>query len=221
MKFPFAGRAERKSAPGLMIALSQLGAARWGGRDGVSLTRDGYLRNAVAYRCVRMIAEGAASIPFVCADETLAKLIAQPNLDESATAFFERLYAELQLTGNAFAERVSVTDDGLPRILFALRPDRMHAVKDAQGWVKGWEYRTGQNTRTIAHENVLHLKLFNPEDDTYGLSPLSAARTALDLHNGGAEWAKALLDNSARPSGALIYGKDGSRMSHDQFDRLN
>jgi len=185
-----------------------------------SLTRDGYLRNAVAYRCVRMIAEGAASIRFDCADDALAKLIARPNPDTSASAFFERLYAELQLTGNAYAERVSFAEEDLPRALFALRPGRMHAKTDPQGWVNGWEYRTGGSTRAIAAEDVLHIKLFNPEDDIYGLSPLAAARTALDLHNGGADWAKALLDNSARPSGALIYGKDGARMSDEQFDRL-
>lgn len=220
MKFPFARQAERKSAPGTMVALSHLGAARWGRRDGASLTRDGYLRNAVAYRCVRLIAEGAASIPLKSIDEALAKLILRPNPEESQNVFFERLYAQLQLTGNAYAEHVSIDENEAPRALFALRPDRMKAVQDHHGWVSGWEYRTGSHVRTIARERILHLKLFNPEDDIYGLSPLAAARTALDLHNGGAEWAKALLDNSARPSGALIYGKDGARMSDEQFDRL-
>ena len=52
---------------------------------------------------------------------------------------------------------------------------------------------------------VLHLKLFHPDNDHYGLSPLEAAATAIDLHNTAAAWNKALLDNSARPSGALVY----------------
>jgi Phage portal protein/Bacterial CdiA-CT RNAse A domain len=33
-------------------------------------------------------------------------------------------------------------------------------------------------------------------------------------------WNKALLDNSARPSGALVYSSDGANMSDTQFDRL-
>jgi len=55
MKLPWI-REEQKSVSSVMVALSQLGAARWGGRSGEALMRDGYLRNAVAYRCVRMVA---------------------------------------------------------------------------------------------------------------------------------------------------------------------
>ena len=225
MKLPFARlsykeRAERKSVPSLMVALSQLGAARWGGRDAPALIRDGYLRNAVAYRCVRMIAEGAASIPLRASTEDLQRLIARPNPETSGTEFFEQLFADLQLTGNAYAECVALADDETPRALYRLQPQRMLAVTGAGGWVEAWTYRTGAHNRAIPRQDVLHLKLFHPEDEVYGLSPLAAARTALDLHNASADWAKALLDNSARPSGALIYGKDGARMTDDQFDRL-
>ena len=225
MKLTFArnslfGVREHKSAPSLMVALSQLGAARWGGRDPSALMRDGYLRNAVAYRCVRMIAESAASIPLRASSEELQTRIDRPNPDESGTEFFERLFADLQLTGNAYAEQIMLDGEETPRALFGLRSQRMRALKDAQGWTETWEYRTDHRARKIPREDVLHLKLFHPEDDIYGLSPLAAARTALDLHNASADWAKALLDNAARPSGALIYGKDGARMSDDQFDRL-
>ena len=53
---------EAKSAPPL-VALSEVGEARWGSRDGAALTRDGYLANAIAYRAVRMVAEAAAAVP--------------------------------------------------------------------------------------------------------------------------------------------------------------
>ncbi len=63
--------------------------------------------------------------------------------------------------------------------------------------------------------------LFNPLDDYYGLSPLEAAAVAVDTHNAAAKWNKALLDNAARPSGALVYdGPEGSVMSDAQFGRL-
>ena len=39
-------------------------------------------------------------------------------------------------------------------------------------------------------------------------------RVALDIHNAAARWNKALLDNAARPSGALVYaGPDGALLS--------
>ncbi|MGH1558558.1 phage portal protein [Caulobacter segnis] len=68
---------------------------------------------------------------------------------------------------------------------------------------------------------VLHLRLFNPTNDHYGFSPLEAAAFAIDVHNASSAWNKA-LDNSARPSGALVYSSKeaGDRLTDEQFDRL-
>jgi phage portal protein BeeE len=50
---------------------------------------------------------------------------------------------------------------------------------------------------------------------------LEAAAVAADTHNAAAAWNKALLDNAARPSGALVYaGPDGAVLSDLQFERL-
>ena len=68
---------------------------------------------------------------------------------------------------------------------------------------------------------ILHLTLFHPLDDHYGLGPLEAAAVAVDTHNAAAKWNKALLDNAARPSGALVYsGPEGALLSDGQFERL-
>ena len=42
------------------------------------------------------------------------------------------------------------------------------------------------------------------------------------MHNSASRWSKALLDNAARPSGAIVYrGRDGQgSLSDDQYDRL-
>ncbi len=42
------------------------------------------------------------------------------------------------------------------------------------------------------------------------------------MHNAANHWSKALLDNAARPSGAIVYkGADGqAQLSADQYDRL-
>ena len=54
-------------------------------------------------------------------------------------------------------------------------------------------------------------------------SPMEAAARAVDVHASGGAWAKALLDNAARPSGALVMktGSEGQgRLTPDQFERL-
>ena len=223
MKWPWQRLETRASMP--LVALANLPAGHWGRMDAGALMRDGYAGNAIVYRCVRMIAEAAASIPLVCDDDAAGGLLAMPNPDEAGRVLLERLYADLQITGNAWAEAVTLTGDETPKGLFALRADMVRAETNRQGGLIGWAVRLRRGERTIHRESdgwspVLHLKLYHPSDGIYGLAPLAAARKALDLHNGAAAWAKALIDNAARPSGALVYGRDGGALTPDQFDRL-
>ncbi|MGS1015585.1 phage portal protein [Allosphingosinicella humi] len=45
---------------------------------------------------------------------------------------------------------------------------------------------------------------------------------AASIHNAATRWNKALLDNAARPSGALVFEPgDGSTLSAEQFERLH
>jgi HK97 family phage portal protein len=221
---------EKKSAP--LIALSLQNRARWSPRDTVGLARLGVLQNTVAYACVRKIAAAAASVPWLLYEgaqelesHPLLTLLAMPNPNEDGAALFERWYAFLQSAGNAYLE--SAVLDGVPRELYVLRPDRMRVVPGARGWPAAYDYTVdGQVTRIARDASgflpVLHGTLFHPLDDYYGLSPLEVAATAIEVHNAGAQWTKALLDNAARPSGALIYkGPDGAPgLSDEQFERL-
>ena len=230
--FPFLKRQapEQKSAPPL-IALSLMGAPRWSGRDFASTAREAVMANAVAYRCVRMIAEGAASVPWLLYEgereiqtHPLLSLLAAPNPQEEGTALFTRWYAFLQCAGDGYLEAVSTSS--AVRELYVLRPDRVSVVADGRGWRIAYDYKVEGRSMRLARDAsgfmpVLHSRLFHPLDDHYGLSPLAPAGTALDVHNGGAAWTKALLDNAARPSGALVYkGPDGGSLTDDQFSRL-
>jgi HK97 family phage portal protein len=51
---------------------------------------------------------------------------------------------------------------------------------------------------------------------------MQAAAMAMDVHNAASCWSKALLDNAARPSGAIVYkGAEGhGALGSDQYDRL-
>ena len=101
----------------------------------------------------------------------------------------------------------------------------MKVVPGPDGWPQGYDYTVAGSTVRFAQESpqppILHLTLINPLDDYYGLSPLEAAAVAVDTHNSAARWNKALLDNAARPSGALVYaGPDGFLLQEAQFERL-
>lgn len=220
----------KASRAGPLIALQGQGRAVWTSRDLSSLAREGFMKNAIVYRAVTMIAEAAASVPWLAyegdaerPDHPLLALLARPNSRQSGIAWLEALYGNLLVSGNAYAEQVSL--DGQPAELHALRPDRMKIVPGPDGWPEAYEYSVAGRTVRFPVEDglspILHLRLYHPLDDHYGFAPLEAAAIALDLHNAAGQWNKALLDNAARPSGALVYrGEGGANLSQDQFERL-
>jgi HK97 family phage portal protein len=227
----------KASKTGAVIALTSAGRPVWTPRTYAALARAGYMRNPVAYRSVRMVAEAAASVPWLLYDgpaelddHPLLKLLAKPNPHQSGTDFLETLYGHLLVSGNAYVEAVATdaaADGGAIRELYALRPDRMSVVPDANGWPAAFEYHA--NGRTVRFQQdgdaptppILHVAQFHPLDDYYGFPPLEAAQVSLDVHNAASGWNKALLDNAARPSGALVYkGENGSNLSEEQFERL-
>ncbi len=213
-----------------MVALQSAGRPVWTPRDYAALAREGFARNPVVYRCVRMISEGAASVPWLLYEgareldaHPLLELLARPNPRQAGSEMLESLYGHLLVSGNAYVEAVGL--EGGIRELHALRPDRMKVVPGEDGWPKGFDYTVGGRTLRLTAEHglppVLHLTLFHPLNDHYGFAPIEAAQVSLDIHNAAGAWNKALLDNAARPSGALIYAaQEGGNLTDEQFERL-
>jgi HK97 family phage portal protein len=137
---------------------------------------------------------------------------------------FETLYGHLMVAGNAYVEAVAV--GGSVRELHALRPDRMKVVPGADGWPEAYDYTVNGQTVRFAQQGddglrpILHLALFHPLNDHYGMSPLEPAAIGVDLHNAAGAWNKALLDNSACPSGALVYSAKDGQLAPEQYERL-
>lgn len=221
---------QKASRTAQLIALQSGGNARWTPRDYAALAREGYVKNAIVYRAVKLVAENVGGAAFLVEEgaETrdrhpLLDLIARPNPREDGARFLEAVATYLLLAGNAYVEAVSV--DGNPRELHVLRPDRMKLIPGSDGWPEAYEYTVAGRAVRFDQSGplppILHLTLLHPLDDHYGLAPLEAASVAVDTHNAAAIWNKALLDNAARPSGALVYaGPDSAVLSDEQFERL-
>ncbi len=222
----------KASATGRVVAFQTSGRVAWSPRDAVSLTRTGFSGNPVGFRSVKLIAEAAAALPLVLQDRTrryeqhpVLDLVMRPNPMQGCAELLEALYAQLLLTGNGFVEVVADAD-ATPAELHVLRSDRMSVVPGADGWPVAYEYAvSGRKHRFDASgaiSPICHIKSFHPQDDHYGFSPMQAAAMAIDVHNSASRWSKALLDNAARPSGAIVYrGAEGQgSMSPDQYERL-
>ncbi|KAB2845841.1 MAG: phage portal protein, partial [Hyphomicrobiaceae bacterium] len=225
-------QAEAKaSATGPLFAFEHMGEPVWSPRDYAAFAREGFMQNAVVYRSVRMIAECGASVPLLLyagdqeiEQHPLVDLLRRPNPLQSGTDLLECWFGHLLVAGNSYLE--AVVAGGEVNELYCLRPDRMRVVPGPNGWPEGYEYRVGERVARfhqdagLSAQPILHMSLFHPLNDHYGMSPIEAAATAIDLHNAATKWNKALLDNAARPSGALVYGGTRGSLTGEQFERL-
>ncbi len=227
LSLAFKGGGQRTRPPFGRNYIGTYGGASFTGQAPFSYegrVREAYVDNAVAQRAVRIVAEGVGSAPLAPMDDAIAPLLGATS---AVQPLLETIAAHLLLHGNAYV-RVMCGVDDQPSELFALRPDRITVEPDEKGWPVAYAYHAGEHqTRFPAQDAmgrpaIIHIKAFHPTDDHYGLGCLGAAAKAVAVHNAAAEWNKALLDNAARPSGALVFdpGPDGSALSADQFDRL-
>ena len=198
-----------------------------GGRgsfDYATSVRRSFLDNPLAQRAVRIVAEGVGSVPLAASDSTALQLVKATSAGQS---LLETLAASILLHGNGYVQ-IARDGAGRPVELFALRPERITVVPGDDGWPVGWRYKLGERVIELPLVDEdgwpcgVHLKSFHPIDDHYGAGCLSAAEQAVATHNAAALWNRALLENAARPSGALVYdgGADTIGLNDEQFERL-
>jgi HK97 family phage portal protein len=176
-----------------------------------------YRTNPVGLRSVRLVAGSIGG---------LVVEAAQPEAARLAKSVLESIGASLLLHGNAFVQLIA-DSRGAPKELALLRPERVSIACDENGHASAYVYRAGGRAVRIAARDALHrrqvahVRALNPADDHLGLGCLDAACPAASIHNRASRWNKALLDNAARPSGALSYEpSDGLNLSAEQFARL-
>lgn len=211
-------------------------APHWSERDYQQFADQAYIKNVVAHRAINIIAQSSASVPWSLHkndkvkinNHPLLDLLKKPNPFIAGAEFFENIYAYKLISGNAFIQAIK-KDGQAPLELHILRPDRVSIVPDERGNVSGYIYKV-ENYEKFYPVNkingsslILHIKNFHPLDDFRGLSSVEAAAFSIDQHNQAAAWNKSLLENAARPSGALIVKNNGpyeGNLSNEQYDRL-
>jgi phage portal protein BeeE len=208
-----------------IVSLQTVGQPQWTPRNYAELAREGFAGNAIGYRCVRMIAEAASSVPLLLyqADVELSyhpvlTLLKRPNPAQTGRDLIENIISYLLVAGNSYIEISKL--DGVPRELVTLRPDRVKIIGGNNGWPESYEYSVYGESIRLPAENILHIKMFNPLNDYYGQAPLEAAQRSIDTHNSASAWNKAMLDNAARPSGALVFAASEGRLTTEQFERI-
>ena len=218
-----------------------LGKAVWSDRNYEVFSKEGYIKNVVGYKCVSMLARSASSVKLMVYDKKTNKkienhplklLLSNPNPTQNGYEFFESLYSYKLLAGNTYIQAILLDKNIFknPKELFILRPDRITIIIDNNSSIPyAYKYKVNNNEKIFyvdkisGNAEILHIKNFNPINDWYGLSPIEAASYSIDQHNEASKWNQSMLQNGARPSGALIVkgnGDDSTFLTDEQFTRL-
>lgn len=210
----------------------------WMDRDYAQFAGEGFARNVIAYRAISMVASGAASVPYILyhtnrsgkreiVNHPALKLLTRPNPTQSYSDFMQSLYHYKMISGNAFIQGVAPM--GSPaNELYLLRPDRVQIIAGKNAMPAAYRYIIGEKQidfpvdKISGRARILHLKNFHPTNDWYGLSPIEAAAYSIDQHNQASSWNQALMQNGARPSGALVVKGDSGNgvLSEEQYNRM-
>ena len=182
------------------------------------LATDGYSENAIVYRCINEISNNASRVKInlfrgdqELDNHPLLDLLYNPSPTMSQVEWFQALYSYLLISGNNYMLSVG-GDNTPPTELYNLRPDRMKIRSGTRAMPVAYDYMLkGQIVesyivdQSTGASKVKHIKLFNPLDDYYGMSPMQASSVDIDQHNLANKHNVNLLQNGARPSGAVIF----------------
>lgn len=222
MRIPLLSRlVERKYSPaGTVISASSVGQAVWTERNYHDLSTEGYVRNPIVKRCVKLISAGAANVPWLLTsrdgkktypNHPLLDLLRNPGGNQIGVQLMEAYYAYLLLAGNAYLTVPTLSGGRPPKELWTLRPDRMTVIAGPYGLPMAFEYEAnGQKMSypvnpVTGQSDVLHVKDFHPTNDWYGMSSIEPSAYGVDRHTAASKHAKALLDNGARPTGMMVF----------------
>jgi HK97 family phage portal protein len=194
------------------------------------LATDGYQTNAIVNRCINEISNNASRVKInlfrgdqEIDNHPLLDLLYNPSPTCSQVEFFQAAFSYLLISGNNYMLSVS-GDRTPPTELYNLRPDRIKIRTGSRAMPLSYDYVLGGNIvdsyevdQATGNSKIKHIKLFNPLNDYYGMSPISACSVDIDQHNLANKHNVNLLQNGARPSGAVIFKPKDETGGHVQL----
>lgn len=194
-----------------------------------------YKNNVIVYKCVNLIASTSSHIPWKIYTKQgskaiyknthpLSKLLKHPNNIQSGADFFVEIISNKLLYGNSYILSHN-HDNAHNKELYIIPNSNIEAII-RDGRLLGYKHISSGKEKIYSINqltgmcNILHIKNYNPNNEIYGISPLSAAADSVEIHNMASRWNISLLKNGARPSGALIIKDTNNYLTDEQYSRL-
>ena len=202
---------------------------------------EGYRKNLDVYAIIKLIASKAADAHFRAViykddkevnlppTDLLNQILKKPNENERQQQFIEALASYLLITGDIYIYKlrfISGPNKGKVNKLYYLPSQFVQII--GGGWmnpVSGYKLIIGDQEIIFTHEEVTHVKYFNPDWDIsgsqlYGQSPLEAALNTIQSSNEAVNSKiKAFLNGGV--AGLLSSADPNNAMSVEQISQLN
>ncbi len=149
-----------------------------------------YRENSFLFSCISTFVQSLCSIKLIH-DKQDNKKINWKNI-------VQQLSYNLLITGNTFIDK---SYNIIPTIQIVLltnkKTNNIHAYKITSKFKE----------EIIDKDNLLHIKLYNPSNNYYGLSPIESAIRPIETHNAISDYFLAVVQNGGRPSGILSHAE--------------
>lgn len=175
-----------------------------------------YADQAWMYSCIRVIQTKGAGVPLKIykrmpngeldeqSKHPLKLLLDNPDPFMTGYDLMESTHGFKGIVGNAYW-LLDEFVNGLPTKIYPLNPARVKVRADKDKYIIGYVYEPspGVDPTPLDVSEVLHFKTWNPNDDYYGMPPISAARDASDSIKGADAYNRMFFENAAEPGGIL------------------
>ena len=151
-------------------------------------------------------------------NDRLKQLLNKPNPQDGKYEFWQSFFINKLTTGQSYIEGLGSVI-GRPSELWVLPPLGVTLFETNNFYNKiDYAWFTWKNTnKRIDPDDLLHSKYFNPIGSVYGLSPLSAARKAVQGVNDAEEWNASLLQNGAKPEYVIVVHDSATAEQRDEI----
>jgi HK97 family phage portal protein len=116
---------------------------------------------------------------------------------------------------------IEVSDDPFLHLI-PINPKSMTRITGTENWL----YSSGNTRRTILEENLIYVQLFNPDDNSRGLSPVDVVKADLMNEKSAIAYNTKFFENFGQ-IGGFFYDKEGKARAQDmkqivdQFEYLH
>lgn len=176
------------------------------------VSADKALRNSDIFSLIMQLSGDLATVKFDSSSDRTQALLDGPSQTSNGFSFWQSMFAQLLLDGNAYAYRWR-NINGVDLRWEYLRPSQVQPMllEDGSGLVYNINfdepvYGTFEN---IPQVNVIHFRLMSKNGGMTGISPLTALTNELDIKDASNRLTKSALEQSVITNGVLKVTKGG------------